>query len=220
MSPGSTPLLPRRHRVGRNDRRRRRGGRRRASVAVHAGAAIGSREDAIEHQRPFPHDVTGGSYRARAEASPAHGAELFSERPCTSTQCDAAGATPVVVTDGTTTSNINFTLASCSAMTLSPPLLVRRRRRGYRQVLSVNGGVGPSAFGVSEGLLPLGTTLAASTGVLEGTPTVSGRRKFTVGAVDASGCATARAYTLDVQAARSHCRRRVRPCRRQGVRSR
>jgi hypothetical protein len=148
----------------------------------------------------FQVTLPAGTYRARAEASAEHGAEIFSEQPCTSGSCDVTAGTPIVVTDGTITSNINFTLASCSAMTFSPPLLASGVvGRSYRQVFSTSGGVGPYAFQVTEGVLPLGMALAASSGVLDGTPTVSGRHTFTVGAVDAAGCATARAYTLDVQ---------------------
>ena len=35
--------------------------------------------------------------------------------------------------------------------------------------------------------------------MIEGTPAVSGRYAFKVGALDAAGCGTLRAYTLDIQ---------------------
>ena len=85
-------------------------------------------------------------------------------------------------------------------MTLSPPLLASGAIGStYRQVFSTSGGVGPYAYRVGTGALPSGLSLATSTGVLDGTPTVAGRHTFTVGVVDANGCATSRAYTLDVQ---------------------
>jgi hypothetical protein len=147
----------------------------------------------------FRASVPAGSYRARAEASATHGTEIFSEQPCTSGACDVTAGTPIAVTTGTVTPNVNFTLASCGAMTLSPPsLAVGVTSLPYRQVFSVSGGAGPLVFQVVDGLLPYNLTLASSTGVLTGTPGW-GRYAFTVGVVDAAGCATARAYTLDVQ---------------------
>jgi hypothetical protein len=85
-------------------------------------------------------------------------------------------------------------------MTLTPPSLATGvAGRTYRQVLSTSGGSGAITFAVTSGVLPLGVSLGASTGIIEGTPSVSGHHAFTVAALDATGCATARAYTLDVQ---------------------
>jgi hypothetical protein len=148
----------------------------------------------------FRVNVPAGSYRARAEATPAHGAELFSELPCTSGSCDVTTGTAIAVTTGIVTPNINFTLASCSAMTLSPTLLATGVvGTAYRQVMTVSGGTSPNQFRVTNGGLPGGIALDGTTGVLSGTPTLSGRYEFNVGAVDANGCATARAMTIDVQ---------------------
>ena len=64
----------------------------------------------------------------------------------------------------------------------------------------MSGGVEPLRVpGHATARLPSGVTFATSTGVLDGTPAVAGRHAFTVGVVDANGCATSRAYTLDVQ---------------------
>ena len=140
-----------------------------------------------------------GSYRARAEPTAMHGAEVFSEQPCTSGACNVTAGTPIAITAGVVVSNVNFTLASCSAMALSPPLLASGAIGStYRQVFSTSGGVAPFAYRVIAGTSPSGVSLATSSGVLDGTPSVSGRHTFTVGVVDASGCGTARAYTLDV----------------------
>ena len=144
--------------------------------------------------------VPAGSFRARTEPSATHGAEVYAEQPCTSAACDIAAGTSIAVTAGTTTPNINFTVPSCGALTLSPTSLATGvDTRTYRQVLSVSGGTGAMAFRVIDGVLPLGMTLGASSGVIEGTPAVSGRYAFKVGALDAAGCGTSRAYTLDIQ---------------------
>jgi hypothetical protein len=164
------------------------------AIGVLAGRATSSSDG---HFRiPLP----AGSYRARAEASQTHAAELFSELPCTSGACDPVSGTPIAITNGATTAGVNFTLATCTAMTISPALLASGvSGRSYRQVLSTSGGSSPFAFQVTTGVLPSGLTLDPASGVLSGTPDVSGRHLFTVAARDANACATARTYTLDVQ---------------------
>ena len=164
------------------------------AIGVLAGRATSSSDG--QFRIPLP----AGSYRARAEASQTHAAELFSELPCTSGACDPASGTPIAITTGATTAGVNFTLATCTAMTISPTLLASGViGRSYRQVLSTSGGSSPFAFHVTTGVLPSGLTLNPASGVLSGTPDVSGRHLFTVAARDANACATARTYTLDVQ---------------------
>ena len=86
------------------------------------------------------------------------------------------GRDAIAVTTGTMTSNINFTLASCSAMTLSPPLLASGVvGRGYRQVFSTSGGSGPYVLSRDRGATCRSARRSqASTGVLEGTPRCRG----------------------------------------------
>jgi hypothetical protein len=148
----------------------------------------------------FRATLPAGTYRARAEATTTHGAEVFSEMPCTSAACDPAVGTPIAVTLTTPVDNVNFTLASCAAMTLSPSILATAvDGRSYRQVFSAMGGVGPYVFDVTDGQLPLGLALDHATGVLAGTPAAPGRSTFKVSALAGNGCATDRMYTLDVQ---------------------
>jgi putative Ig domain-containing protein/carboxypeptidase family protein len=145
--------------------------------------------------------LSAGTYRALAEATTAKGSEVYSEMPCTSAGCDPSTGTPIAVATSATTDGINFTLSSCSALTLSPPILATGViGRAYRQVLSATGGTGPYAFDVTTGALPAGVSLNAATGVLAGTPTAAGRSSFRVSALDSNGCAADRSYILDVQA--------------------
>jgi hypothetical protein len=169
-------------------------------VSVFSPAGVLAEKTVASVSGQFRVTLPAGSYRARADVSATHGGEIFSELPCTSTSCDVTAGTPIAVTTGTITPNINFTLASCSALTLSPGSLASAvAGTTYRQVFSISGGTSPSAFQITGGALPLGVTLSSSTGVLAGTPAVSGRHEFTVGVTDATGCATAQTYTLDVQ---------------------
>ncbi len=168
------------------------------SILTPAGALVGRAVSLPSGT--FRVNVPQGTYRARAEATTSHGAELFSEMPCTSASCDVTAGTPIAVTTGNVTPNVNFTLASCSAMTLSPQLLATGVvGLPYRQVMTVSGGTSPNQFRVTTGGLPDGVALDGSTGVLSGTPTLSGRYEFSVGVVEANSCATARMFALDVQ---------------------
>ena len=163
------------------------------------GALIGRTTSSAAGQ--FRIALPAGTYRARAEATKTHGSELHAEMPCTSTACDLAAGTPITLAAGGTTSGVNFTLGSCSTMTLSPPMLATGVvGRAYRHVLSASGGVAPFVFDVIDGALPVGVTLDRASGVLSGVPTVFGRHSVRVAALSANGCSTENAYTLDVQA--------------------
>lgn len=55
---------------------------------------------------------------------------------------------------------------------------------GYSQTLAAAGGLTPYTWGLASGALPGGLTLAATTGVISGTPTASGTFGFTVKVTD------------------------------------
>ncbi|RZS89012.1 outer membrane autotransporter protein [Phyllobacterium myrsinacearum] len=83
-----------------------------------------------------------------------------------------------------------FTLTvSQLTVTLSPAgptLPYASSGSGYSQTFSASGGTAPYTFSLAGGSFPAGITLNAATGVLSGTPTVSGTFPFSVRATDSS----------------------------------
>ncbi|WP_435102361.1 putative Ig domain-containing protein [Halarchaeum sp. P4] len=68
----------------------------------------------------------------------------------------------------------------------------------YHEALTVNGGSAPVTWAVTNGSLPPGLTLNATTGELAGTPTAAGTYTVTVTATDATGATTSKQVTITV----------------------
>ncbi|MGV3659672.1 MAG: GEVED domain-containing protein [Prosthecobacter sp.] len=86
----------------------------------------------------------------------------------------------------------------CPTLTLLPATLPNAAvDDDYSLPLSTTGGNAPYSYLILSGSLPAGLTMDSS-GVISGQPTTSGSSSFTVHVADASGCATVRAYTLEV----------------------
>ncbi|HSE41414.1 MAG TPA: putative Ig domain-containing protein [Acidobacteriota bacterium] len=68
----------------------------------------------------------------------------------------------------------------------------------YQQTITASNGVAPFVFSISNGALPQGLSLDPATGVISGTPTISGTFSFTVAVTDAGGCSGSRGYAIDV----------------------
>ncbi|MES2835159.1 MAG: IPT/TIG domain-containing protein [Pseudomonadota bacterium] len=98
----------------------------------------------------------------------------------------------VTATDSTTgagpyTGSQAYTLTVAAATVVVTPTSLPAASRGfaYSQSFSATGGTGPYTFSLQSGPLPAGVTLSA-TGVLSGTPTVTGSFPITVRATDSS----------------------------------
>ena len=81
--------------------------------------------------------------------------------------------------------------ASCSVCSLS--LVTTSLPKGqvtvaYSQTITATGGTKPYNFSVSAGTLPAGLSLNPTTGVISGTPTISGTYPTTLVVTDARGC--------------------------------
>ncbi len=68
----------------------------------------------------------------------------------------------------------------------------------YTQTLSASGGTGTYTWSITTGTLPAGLTLAASTGVIAGTPTTMGTSTFTVQVQDSTSTTVSKMLSIAV----------------------
>jgi hypothetical protein len=68
----------------------------------------------------------------------------------------------------------------------------------YADTLTVSGGIGPFTWALTSGTLPDGLSLAAATGIIDGTPTTPGNSVFTVSVTDSNGCTGSGGFVLSV----------------------
>jgi hypothetical protein len=104
---------------------------------------------------------------------------------------------------GASTSKTVALLAGTPVISVSPLTLpIGMVRTAYSQALTATGGTGPYRYSVTAGTLPQGLSLGAS-GVLAGTPALSGTYLFTITVTDSSATpnTTSVAYALVIQAA-------------------
>ena len=89
-------------------------------------------------------------------------------------------------------------------LTVSPPTVTvtpatlpsGTQGSAYSQTLSASGGTAPYTYSVTNGSLPAGLTLNASSGVISGTPSSNGTFPVTITATDANSASGSRAYSL------------------------
>jgi hypothetical protein len=70
----------------------------------------------------------------------------------------------------------------------------------YSQTLAASGGKTPYSWSLASGSLPVGLTLAASTGVITGMPTTIGTSSFTVKVKDANNASSTKTLSISVYA--------------------
>ena len=89
----------------------------------------------------------------------------------------------------------------CPAFTMTPGGALSGGLYGqaYSTTLTQTGALGAPNFAVTAGALPPGLTLASS-GVISGTPYVTGTFNFTVTVSDASGCSGSQSYSITLGA--------------------
>ncbi|KKB11471.1 hypothetical protein VE25_12620 [Devosia geojensis] len=149
-------------------------------------------------------NVTGGSPDSVAVASaPAHGTASVVGASITYTPAPGYSGpdsfTYTATNAGGTSAPATVTiLVSAPTIALSPGALPDATAGiAYSQAITATGGTAPYAFALSSGVLPAGLSLDAS-GLLSGTPAVSGSFAFEVTATDALGASGTQAYVLAV----------------------
>jgi hypothetical protein len=92
----------------------------------------------------------------------------------------------------------SYTLTvACGDITITPASLPGGfSGTAFAQTFAQTGGSGATTWSVSNGTLPNGLMLNASSGALTGTPTAVGVSNFTLRVTDANGCFGERGYTL------------------------
>jgi hypothetical protein len=68
----------------------------------------------------------------------------------------------------------------------------------YSTTVSASGGKTPYTWGVSAGVLPVGLSIGASSGVISGTPTVTGGSSFTIQVKDANNATATKALNISI----------------------
>ena len=144
--------------------------------------------------------LAAGSYRARTDPKPGWIQELYNNAPCATGNCNVVNGAEVLVALAPVT-NVDFSLAICSARVISPIRLATAAVGiAYNQTLAITPSTSLRRFAITAGGLPPGLTLDPLTGAIAGTATIAGAYTFTVSVTDTNGCVSSREYTLDVPA--------------------
>ena len=155
----------------------------------------------------FTTSLPQGTYYAQTDGLPGYQTKIYRQPTgsgplrgqiwptCPLGLCDPSLGTPIDLASGAFVGQIDIGLDSCPALTVSPARLpIGSLGTPYSQTISVSGGAAPYNFRVTEGELPPGFNLNASTGSLSGSTSAAGSTSFTVAVLDANGCAGTRAY--------------------------
>ncbi len=98
----------------------------------------------------------------------------------------------VKVTDGNNCTGVGSTytlVIGCQTITVTNPVTTTGTIQvAFSQTFTQSGAIGGATFSINSGTLPAGLTLHSTTGVLDGTPTVTGSFPISVLVTDGNGC--------------------------------
>jgi len=185
------------------------------SVTVQASDSLGGSASGIFAAQVFSHILLTGATLSAGEVGDAYSSTLVATLGSGAgyTYVLASGSLPPglslasngALTGTTTTSgsysfNVKSTDSLGGTVTAAYALTVANRLQittasisnsegalAYSTTINTSGGVGALTWSVPVGTLPTGLTLSSTTGVLSGTPTVSGPASFTIRATDTRG---------------------------------
>jgi hypothetical protein len=101
----------------------------------------------------------------------------------------------------------NTTRTLTAAITVNPPLTAAITNSSQTVdvgqsitpiTITASGGTSPYIYSISSGALPAGVSLNTSTGLITGTPTISGNYNFTVSVTDNIGATVPNSFSLNV----------------------
>ncbi len=97
-----------------------------------------------------------------------------------------------------TSATISLVVAPASLTITSSTLRSGTQGSSYSNPLQASGGTAPYTWSVTSGTLPPGLSLAATTGIVSGTPTVSGTFSFTATVADSESPAQTKSVTTSI----------------------
>jgi hypothetical protein len=148
---------------------------------------------------PYQWSISSGSLPAGLSLAANTG--MISGTPTTSgTSTFTATVTDAESPAQSTSATISLSVTSAS-LTLSTTLPYATDGTGYSAGLQVSGGTAPYSWSITSGSLPAGLTLATATGIVSGTPTMSGTSTFTATVTDAESPAQSKSATISLSVA-------------------
>ncbi|WP_377706327.1 putative Ig domain-containing protein [Pseudomonas protegens] len=169
--------------------------------------AVSATVAANSSANPIILNITGGAASSVAIATAAsHGTATASGTSITYTPTagySGSDSFTYTATNASGTSSPATVTLTVSAPTLAiTPTTLPDGTQGtaYNQTVTATGGTTPYTYAISAGSLPAGLSLNTSSGVISGTPTVSGTFNLTVTVTDANSATGSRAYTLQMNA--------------------
>jgi Putative Ig domain len=166
------------------------------------GAAYSTLLQASGGTAPYSWSITAGSLPAGLNLAPTTG--IISG---TATSSGTTNFTATVADVGnpaqTKSVALSLVIAPIALTITSSALPSGTQGIGYSRTLQASGGTAPYTWSISSGALPTGLTLSATTGLISGTPTVSGNFTFGATVKDAGSPSqtTAATVTLTLVAA-------------------